>query len=85
MNIIYTDLSEGREMKSKVGSKVHKSTAIKPKAGVIDFSGRYIKGRVWSKEGTGPALYSSKTVADRMAFKYGLRAEYAGGYWVLME
>lgn len=72
-------------MKAKVGSKVHKSTAVKPSAGVIDFSGRFIKGRVWSLDGVGPALYSSAKVAERMAFKYGLRVESTGSYFVLME
>jgi len=72
-------------MKSKVGSKVHKSTAVKPVAGLVAFSGRNIKGNVWSKDGKSPALYTSQAVAQRMAFKYGLRTELTGSYWVVME
>lgn len=72
-------------MKAKVGSKVHKSTAVKAVAGLIDFSGRFIKGMVWSKDGKTPALYSSVKVAERMAFKYGLHVESTGSYFVLME
>lgn len=67
-------------MKAKVGSKVHKSTAVKKVAGVIAFNGHFIRGNVYSKDGANPLTYSSGEMANKMADRYstaeiGLHAE----------
>lgn len=55
---------------AKVGSRSHKSTAVKKVAGVIPFKGHFIQANVYSKDGVYPLTYTSGEMANKMADRY---------------
>lgn len=50
---------------------------MKSNAGLIEFNGYFVKGLVWSNNGSTPVTYNNEAMASKMAARHGVSYVYS--------